>query len=253
MQQVELLQILLKYKDSFSSRPGKCKDFEYSFDVDNRQAIVGTSRLIPFKLHHEVREQIQQLLTDGIIEHSNSSYINPLTIVPRPGKAPRICLDARRVNRHMTPDRTKIPPIQELIQRFYGAKFITSIDLSSDFLQVELNQDCRKFTAFLFESEVHQFTRIPFGLKNSLSGFVRALSSTIGTDCIGYAIWYVDDLVVFSPTFEKHLQHLDIVIGKLTAAGFTINAGKFGFCKAEITFLGHVLSSKGVRPDPKRI
>jgi hypothetical protein len=165
MQQLELLQILLKYKDSFSARPGKCRDFEYSFEVDDRQDIVGTSRLIPFKLRHEVREQIQQILTDGIIEHSNSSYINPLTIVPRPGKAPRICLDARRVNRHMTPDRTKIPPIQELIQRFYGAKFITSIDFSSAFLQVGLNQDCRTFTAFIFESEVYQFTRIPFGLK----------------------------------------------------------------------------------------
>jgi hypothetical protein len=193
-QQVELLQVLLKYKDSFSSRPGKCKDFEYSFEVDDRQDIVGTSRLIPFKLRHELREQIQERLTDGIIEHSNSSYINPLTIVPRQGTEPRICLDARRVNQHMTPDRMKIPPIQELIQRFYGAKFITSIDLSSAFLQVGLNQDCRKFTAFIFESEVYQFTRIPFGLKNSLSGFVRALSSTLGTDCIGYVIWYVDDL-----------------------------------------------------------
>jgi predicted aspartyl protease len=238
-QQIELFNMLLKYKGYFSSRPGRCRNFTYAFEVKDKADVMSTSRLIPFKLRHEVREQIQQLLADGVIEHSSSSYVNPLTIVPRPGKAPRICLDARRVNLHMTPDRTKIPPVQELIQQFFGAKFITSIDLSSAFLQINLHEECRKFTAFVFENEVYQFTRVPFGLKNSLSGFIRALNSTLGTDCVGYAIAYVDDLVVFSPTFEQHLQHLEIVIGKLTAAGFTINASKCSFCRREITFLGH--------------
>jgi hypothetical protein len=128
-QQVELFNMLMKYKDSFSSRPGKCHEYVYSFEVNDREDI-GTSREIPFKLRNEVREKIQQLLEDNIIGHSNSSYINPLTIVTTPGKVPRICFDARRVNRDMTPDRPKIPPIQELIQRFYGSKFIMSITIT---------------------------------------------------------------------------------------------------------------------------
>jgi hypothetical protein len=110
----------------------------------------------------------------------------------------------------------------------------------------------RKFTAFIFENEVYQYTRIPFGLKNSLSGFIRALNSTLGTDSVGYAIAYIDDLVLFSANFQ-HLYHLDTVIGKLTAAGFNINASKCSFCRTEITFLGNAISSKGVTPDPKRI
>jgi hypothetical protein len=251
-QKDDLIEMLTKYKEFFSSKPGKCTLMQYSFEVCDQEAIIGNSRAIPFAVRNDVRKQIRQLLDDKVIEPFNSCYINSLTIVMRPGKLSRICLDVRRVNKHMVPDRTKVAPIQELIQRFYGSRYISSIDLSSAFLQIELEHKCRKFTAFLFENEVYQFTTIPYGLRNSLPGFVRALNLTLGTDTSDFALSYVDELV-YSPTFSHHLQHFDIVIGKLTKAGFTINASKCSFCRPEITFLGHVISNKGVTPDPKRI
>jgi hypothetical protein len=76
---------------------------------------------------------------------------------------------------------------------------------------------------------------------------------TLGTDTSGFALSYVDDLVVYSPTFDHHLRHLETVIGRFTKAGFTINATKCSFCRTEITFLGHVISNGGVTPHPKRI
>ena len=65
-------------------------------------------------------------------------------------------------------------------------------------------------------------------------------------------VTYVDD-VVHSVCFEDHLRHLDTVLGKLTAAGFTINANKCSFCKPQIKFLGHVISSEALLPDVDRI
>jgi hypothetical protein len=64
---------------------------------------------------------------------------------------------------------------------------------------------------------------------------------------------YVDDLLVHSSTFADHLIHLDTVLRKLTAAGFTINATKCQFCKSEIKFLGHIVSDRTVKPDKERI
>ena len=93
--------------------------------------------------------------------------VNPLTIVLRNGKAPRICVDARKVNRYTLPDRARVPPIQELLQQFHGSKFITSIDLSSAFLQIGLKKESRKYTSFLFDSQLYQFTRCPYGFRNS--------------------------------------------------------------------------------------
>lgn len=73
-------------------------------------------------------------MPDNILENSTSSHVDPLTIVLRDGKAPRICVDARKMNSDTLPDTARVPPIQELLQQFHGSNFITSIDLSSAFL-----------------------------------------------------------------------------------------------------------------------
>jgi len=62
------------------------------------------------------REQIRQIMTDNVSEISTSGYLNPLTMLLRDFKAPRICVDAGKVNRYTLPDRTMVPPIQELLQ-----------------------------------------------------------------------------------------------------------------------------------------
>jgi hypothetical protein len=78
----------------------------------------------------------------------------------------------------------------------------------------------------LIEFEIDGFTRCPYGFRNSLPAFVTALQLTLGSDTRGYALAYVDDIIVYSPTFELHLKHLDTVLGRLTQAGFTVNAKK---------------------------
>jgi len=201
-----------------------------------------------------VREQIQAMLKDGILEESHSAYINPITLVIREGRAVRICLDARRINKQMIADCTKVMPMRELLQKFYGAKYITSLDLSSAFLQVPLEKSSRQWTAFQFESNVYQFTTVPYGFKNSLAAFIRALERVLG-DCglSNNLVMYVDDLLIHSPTFIEHLHHIDLVLDKLTSAGFTVNAAKCQFFKPEINFLGHIISDKGVKADREKI
>ena len=139
------------------------------------------------------------------------------------------------------------------MQRFHGANCISSLDLNSAFLQIPLEKSSRQWTAFQFQNKVYQFTRVPYGFRNSLSAFIRALQTVLGNDTSEYALHYVDDLVIFSKTFEEHMEHLDYVFGKLTAAGFTLNLGKCNFCKPEIIFLSHVISRNSLRPDPQRI
>jgi hypothetical protein len=76
------------------------------------------------------------MLEDGVIEEACSPYSNPITIVSRPNKPPRICVDARKVNEITEADLERSQPIEELVQRFQGAKFISNLDLTSAFLQV---------------------------------------------------------------------------------------------------------------------
>ena len=140
--------MLPKYRAQFISKPGKCKIFEYESDVQSSEPFVGHTRPISFSVRSAVREQIRQMMAESVLGISTSSHVNPLTTALRDGKAPRICVGARKVKRCTSPDTARIPPIQELSQRFHGSNFITSIDLSSALLQIGLKKESKIYTTF---------------------------------------------------------------------------------------------------------
>jgi hypothetical protein len=149
----------------------------------------------------------------------------------------------------MMADRMKVMPVHKLLQKFYGAKYITSLDLSSAFLWIPL----KLWMAFQFESNGYQFTTITYGFKNSLVAFIRALGKVFGhCDLNTILVMYLDDLIIQLSTFTEHLHHIDLVLDKLTSAGFRVNTAKCQFCKPEIKFLGHVISDEGVKADHVR-
>jgi hypothetical protein len=80
-----------------------------------------------------VREEINQMVRDGIIEVSCSPHVNPLVIVSRDEKPPRICLDARKINEITISESERERPTEDLLQRFHGAKYMTNLDLTSAF------------------------------------------------------------------------------------------------------------------------
>jgi hypothetical protein len=164
-----LYQVLLRYKEHMTARPGKCKLFTYRFQVEADKPIIGYTRPIPYALSLAVREQIQRMLDDDVIEISSSPILNPLTVVRKTNGDIRICVDARKVNRFTTADHERTSPMNEILQRFHGAKFFTSLDLSSAYLQIELHEDSKKYTAFMSESTVYQFKRVPYGFSQLIT------------------------------------------------------------------------------------
>jgi hypothetical protein len=162
------------------------------------------------------------MLSDGILEISNSHILNPLVVVKKDDGKVGMCMDARKINQFTIPDYERAPPIQELLQKFNGAKYLTSLDLSSAFHQIQLHEESRPFTAFLFDSTVYHFRRAPYGFKNSLPAFIRAIKLALGGSNQTNVVFYVDDILIYSKTFDEHMMHIDAVLGKLTKAGFTI-------------------------------
>jgi len=127
-----------------TTRPGKCRLYEYKFNITDTTPIIGHSRPVPYSARAGVRKEIEQMMEGGVLELSDSTFINPLTIVYRENKKPHICIDARRANNVMLPDRARAPPIDEMLQKFHGVKYMTSLDLTSGFLQIPLAASSRK-------------------------------------------------------------------------------------------------------------
>ena len=178
-QKEKLIEVLLRYTEFLITRPGKCKANEYKFNITDTTPIIGHSRPVPYSARAGVRKQIEQMMKDGILKLSDSSIINPLTILYRENKELCICIDARRVNNVMLPDWTRAPLIDEMPQQFHRVKYMMSLDLTSAFLQIPLEASSRKYTASLFDTNVYQFQRVPSGTKNSLAAFVRGLRKVL--------------------------------------------------------------------------
>ena len=238
----QLLAVLMKYRPNLTKRPGKCNGFEYHFNIVDKLPKSASSRTIQFALRDDVSAQIQVMLIDGSLEESYSDYVNPRTLVLGEYKPLRIRVDAGGVNGEMAPESVKVAPMRELLQRFHGSRYITTLVFSSAFLQVPLAKSSRKWTTFHFENQLYQFTIVPYVYKNSLSEFLRALQKGLGDE--RNVIRYVDDIVLHSPGFEGHLAMLDSFLHKFTSAALTINASKCHFCRPEITFLGYIICDR---------
>ena len=129
---------------------------------------------------------------------------------------------------------------------------ITSIDLSSAFLQIGLKRESRKYTPFCLTLSYINSQDFHMVLK-TLSLFLWQQCSWHSSPTHDYALACVDDIIVHSTTFELHLKHLDTAMSRLTRAGYTVKEGKCTFCNIEISFLGHVIRQGVVSPDPRRI
>ena len=125
--------------------------------------------------------------------------------------------------------------------------------MSSAFLQIPLEASSRKYTAFLFDTNVYQFQRLPFGTKNSLAAFVRGLRKALGSDVSLFCACYVEEMVIFSKISEEHLRHIHLILKKLTTAGFTINVLTFKFYQNQMNFLGHAIGAEAISADQQRI
>lgn len=207
---------------------------------------------LPLKVKAEARIIIKNWLEDGTIRHSNSPYRNPLVAVKKADGTIRLCGDYRMLNRYLIARGDQAPNIEHLKARFGGATKFSSLDFNESFLQVKLDEESRKYTAFCFEGTPYEFTVLPFGTKDSMQGFLAAARRALeGTE--EFVAAYVDDILVYSKMEEEHKQHLKIVFKKLEKAGMTLKLKKCKFFKDEVPFLGYIINREGIKPNPDKV
>lgn len=252
-QKKQLHSLLYTHRTVFSAKPGLSNAYEHQIQLHTDQPFIKRQYPIPVSLRPDVEKTLREMENDGIIERASSPYASPITIAKKKDGSIRICLDARNVNQLMLADSEAPEHVNDLLQRFAGCTYFSLIDLRMGFWQIPLHPESRKYTAFLYNGKSYVFKVMPFGIKTGIAAFTRAMDLVLGPEVREYAVNYVDDLLVASPTFEQHLKHIDTVLTKLQNANMTVNIEKTNFCKSEIKFLGHILTGKGLQPDPSKI
>lgn len=249
----ELWGVIEGFKEVFSDLPGEARNYVCELRVREHAPFVQRSYPVPYSKRVAVQEELDRMLEGGIIEKSVSPYSNPLVVVIKKDGRVRLCLDARKINQIIIPDRESPEPIDEIFQKFSGVKYLTSFDLTAGYWQIPLAPESRKYTAFLFNGRNYQFKRLPFGLNTSVASFIKCLDAIVQPSSVDFVTLYVDDILIASRSFEEHKEHLQYVLNKLKRGGLTVNWEKSKLLQHEINFLGYIISPEGIRANPDKV
>ncbi len=251
--QRELKSVLVKYHKIFSDTPGHCNVIKH--EIRLKPDFIPKPRRpyrIPENLKKEVNRQIEELLVQGKIRPSKSNYAHPIVCVVKKQGDIRLCCDFRDVNSGTIPDAYPMPLIDELLNKISPANFITSLDCTSGYWQIELEEKSIERTAFITDSGLYEWLVLPFGVRSASSTYQRAMNLILKTHK-DYACSYIDDASVFSVTWDDHLGHLDRVLHSIEQAGLTLRLSKCAFAQPQIKFLGHVVGSGEIKVLPEKL
>src|SRR5258708_567844 len=212
------MAIIIKNLDIFAKEGkilGRSGAFKHSIKMTTENPISAT-RFRLSKVENEVIDkEVQKLLDNKFIRPSNSAWSAPIVLAKKKDGTIRVCVDYRKINLITVRDVYPIPRIDDTIDFLQGARYFSTLDLASGYWQIEVQENDRHKTAFRTQKGLFEWEVMPMGLTNSPSTFQRAMDLMLNGLTWQCCLVYIDDIIIFSDTFEKHLIHLESVFSKI--------------------------------------
>ena len=144
-----------------------------------------------------------------------------------------------------------LPKIDEIYARLKGSNIYSTFDMRSGYYHMVLSEKSRPKSAFVSSFGKWEFKRCPFGLAQAPAYFQRLVNEVLSG--LTFAFAYLDDILVYSPDMEIHLEHLRKLFIKLREADLKLKEVKCNFLKKHIQYLGHIVLGKGITPMPEKL
>ena len=174
-----------------------------------------------------------------------------VTVKKADGSA-RLCVDFRKINSLTRQTPFYMPRVEEVLEGVGQAKFISKLDLSKGYYRVQLTENAIPKTAFTSHRGTFEFVRMPFGVKNAPACF-QELMQRVLADHRQFSTAYMDDVVIFSASWEDQMHHIDLILQTLGTAGLTANPSKCRWGGRSIEFLGHQIGAGSMTVPEHRV
>jgi len=237
----QLRNVLGNFVELFSDIPG-CTDLEMCKITMQDESVTpfrSKPYVIPHNMTEKIDKEIEMMRKLEIIEPTTSPFCSPVVLVKKSDGSTRICVDFRKLNANIEFDSEPLPSPEAIFARINSAKYLTKIDLAKGYWQVPVAPESRKYTAFTTGGHTFQFRRMPFGLVSAPAIFSRMMRKLIdGIDGIDN---YLDDVIIYSNSWEEHLCTIEKFCKRLHDHNLTARPKKCLFGAQNLEFLGHII------------
>ena len=255
-----ILEVILENFDAFQWKGndlGRTNLVVHDIPTGDHRPIVQKQFPLPSIAKEECLKQVDKMLALGVISPSFSSWRSPVLLVKKKTSdgsiAYRFCIDLKKINDITAKDCYSLPIISETVDCLAGSQYFSTMDVDQAFWQIGVSSEDKKKLAFVIDGKLFEFNVMPFGSMNAPSTFQRLIDRVLRGLTWKQCLVYVDDVLIFSKTFDQHLRDIDEVLKRFRAAGLKLKPTKCLFADDEVEYLGFKISRKGIQASTKRI
>ncbi|KAE8690557.1 Detected protein of unknown function [Hibiscus syriacus] len=254
---IEEIPTVSEFPDVFPEElHGLPPDREVEFEIETYPGSSPISmapyRMAPKELK-ELKVQLQELFDRGFIRHSTSPWGAPVLFVKKNDGSLRLCIDYRKLNKMTVKNKYPLPRIDDLFDQLRGATVFSKIDLRSGYYQLKVKGSDVAKTVIRTRYGHYEFLVMPFGLTNAPAAFMDLMNRVFRPYLDQFVVVFIDDILIYSRTEAEHDEHLKIVLRILRQYCLYAKLSKCEFWLREVSFLGHIISARGIQVDPSKI
>lgn len=225
----------------------------HKIELTENRYIKEKPRFFPPDEAAEIDRQCRDLLERNMIRYSTSPYGFNIVLNKKPDGTKRMTINYKKLNKITKPIAAPMHNAEVIMKLLPSGKYYSKIDLKGAFWQIRMDEESVEKTAFYGNGILYEWLVLPFGLTGSPATFALLMNRVLQFCIAKFLFVFVDDIIIFSKTFDDHLKHLEIVFEKLRDAGLTVNLQKCSFAKREVEYLGHIITDKGIRANPSKV
>jgi hypothetical protein len=251
------IQVVHEFLDVFPNElprmpPKRVIEFKIELQPSTTPIAKAPYKMSPIELA-DLKIQLQDLLDKCFIHPSSSPWGCPVLFVPKKDKELCLCVDYRPLNAVTIKNKYLLPHIDILFDQLAGAQMFSKIDLLSGYHHIRICDEDIPKTAFSMRYGLYEYLVISFGLTNTPTHFMYLMNSVFMLELDKFVVVLIDDILVYSKSMDEHEEHLRVVLQRLWDHQLYAMFSRCEFWIDEVSFLGHVISPKGIIVDPGKV